>query len=413
MNRNPPLSSANGEQDRARTPAAVTSDNISDEIRESVNGGDGGGYSSFSPSDPNELLLRQGPRHAPLTPLRIVRGLACLLVLLSTAFFMLIFLAPFCCVLVRIFSRHHSRELVAFFFGHWLAMWPFLFENINETRVVFSGDRVPGGERAIVICNHRTEVDWMYIWNLALRKGRIGHVKYVVKNSVRDLPVFGWALYVMEFLLIERKWEVDEPLMERYLSSFKDARDPLWLILFPEGTDYTEQKKLAGQELAEKKGLRKLNHVLMPKTKGFQSCMKNLGSSLDAVYDLTIGYKNRCPLFIDNLFGIDPSEVHIHIRRIPVEQIPSDGNGCSSWLYKAYERKDELLSSFIKKGYFSPGGSIEDKLPTSKSLANFTGVAAFTLVLGYLVASFLWMKLYIGLSCLYFAIVSHFGWRPA
>jgi 1-acyl-sn-glycerol-3-phosphate acyltransferase len=52
------------------------------------------------------------------------------------------------------------------------------------------------------------------------------------------LPVFGWGFHILEFISVERKWEVDEPAMREMLSTFKDSRDPLWLALFPEGTDF-------------------------------------------------------------------------------------------------------------------------------------------------------------------------------
>ena len=94
-------------------------------------------------------------------------------------------------------------------------------------------------ERVLLMCNHRTEVDWMYIWNLALRKGRIGHVKDVLKSSVRNVPVFGWSFYLLEFLLVERNWQTDERAFISLLSTFQDPTDPLWLVIFPEGTDYT------------------------------------------------------------------------------------------------------------------------------------------------------------------------------
>jgi lysocardiolipin and lysophospholipid acyltransferase len=79
----------------------------------------------------------------------------------------------------------------------------------------------------------------MYIWNLAIRKGKVGYCKYAVKSSVRNAPIFGWAFWVFEFLMLDRKWEVDSPVIESYLQSFKDPADPIWLVIFPEGTDFT------------------------------------------------------------------------------------------------------------------------------------------------------------------------------
>jgi len=180
-----------------------------------------------------------GAKYQTLAPLRILRGLVCLLVLLSTAFIMLVFFGFISSVIVRLFSVRYSRRATSFFFGAWLALWPFLFEKINKTKVVFSGDDVPSRERILLIANHRTEVDWMYLWDLALRKGSIGYIKYILKSSLMRLPVFGWSFHILEFIPVERKWEADESIMRNMLSTFKDPQDPLWLALFPEGTDFT------------------------------------------------------------------------------------------------------------------------------------------------------------------------------
>ncbi|KAK8601247.1 hypothetical protein V6N13_059029 [Hibiscus sabdariffa] len=48
---------------------------------------------------------------------------------------------------------------------------PFLFEKKKKTngaKVVFSGDDVPQKERALIVVNHRTEIDLMYLWDNCL-----------------------------------------------------------------------------------------------------------------------------------------------------------------------------------------------------------------------------------------------------
>jgi lysocardiolipin and lysophospholipid acyltransferase len=189
--------------------------------------------------DCKHLSSNEGKRHRDLTPLRVCSGLMCLLVLLSTAFIMLVYFGFMSAVLLRLFSIHYSRKATSFFFGAWLALWPFLFEKINKTKVVFSGETVPARERVLLIANHRTEVDWMYLWDLALRKGCLGYIKYILKSTLMKLPVFGWGFNILEFIPVERKWEVDESVMRQMLSTFEDPQDPLWLALFPEGTDFT------------------------------------------------------------------------------------------------------------------------------------------------------------------------------
>ncbi|PSS26065.1 1-acyl-sn-glycerol-3-phosphate acyltransferase [Actinidia chinensis var. chinensis] len=118
------------------------------------------------------------PRNRALTPLRKLRGVICLSVLLLTAFMMLAYFGVVAAVIFRFFSIHYSRKITSFFFGAWLALCPFLFEKINKTKVVFSGNRVPARERIVLIANRKTKVDWMYLWDLALRKGQIGYKVY-------------------------------------------------------------------------------------------------------------------------------------------------------------------------------------------------------------------------------------------
>ncbi|KAL8145079.1 hypothetical protein AgCh_003330 [Apium graveolens] len=223
-----------------------------------------------------------GLKHRPLTPLRILRGIICLVIFLSTAFMFMVYFGPVAFLLLRLFSIHYSRKVVSFIFGHWLALWPFLFENINKTKVIFSGETVPSGERVLLIANHRTEVDWMYLWDLAVRKGSLGCIKYVLKSSLMKLPILGWGFHVLEFISVERKWEIDESTMRQRLSTFTDPRDPLWLAVFPEGTDFTQQKCEKSQKFSADNGLPILKNVLLPKTKGFHACLETLGNSLDA-----------------------------------------------------------------------------------------------------------------------------------
>ncbi|MBA0843087.1 hypothetical protein Goarm_000305 [Gossypium armourianum] len=364
-------------------------------------------------------------RHRRLTPLRVLRGLICLLVLLLTAFMMIVYCGFFSTVVLRLFSVHYSRKVTAFFFSSWLALWPFLFEKINKTKVIFSGDDVPARERVLLICNHRTEVDWMYLWDLALRKDSLGYIKYILKSSLMKLPVFGWSFQILEFIPVERKWEVDEAKMRQMLSKFKDPRDPLWLVLFPEGTDFTyvpfllavisppfEQKCLSSQKYAAANGLPILKNLLLPKSKGFNACLEDLRSTLDAVYDVTIGYKHRCPSFLDNVFGVDPSEVHIHIRRVTLDDIPLSEWEVTSWLMDTFQRKDQLLSNFNSEGYFPLHGA-ELNLSTVKCLINVMLVLVLTGAFSFLTFfSSIWFKIFVSLSCSYMVSATYLNIRP-
>lgn len=49
----------------------------------------------------------------------------------------------------------------------------------------------------------------------------------------------GWAMQVACFVFIQRRWEMDKAHLENMLDYFCDIREPLQLLLFPEGTDLT------------------------------------------------------------------------------------------------------------------------------------------------------------------------------
>ncbi len=63
-------------------------------------------------------------------------------------------------------------------------------------QVKVTGDRVDFGEAALIICNHRTRVDWMFLWVLCLRQGQLSGLKIVLKESLKGVPGFGWATQV-------------------------------------------------------------------------------------------------------------------------------------------------------------------------------------------------------------------------
>ncbi|OIV99471.1 hypothetical protein TanjilG_17281 [Lupinus angustifolius] len=352
-----------------------------------------------------------GAKHQALTPLRVLRGLVCLLVMFSTAFVMLIFFGFISATVVRFFSINYSRKATSIFFGAWLALWPFLFEKINKTKVVFSGDTVPSRERILLIANHRTEVDWMYLWDFASRKGCLGCIRYILKSSLMKLPIFGWAFHILEFIPVERKWDADKSTLNHMLSTFKDPQDPLWLALFPEGTDFTEQKCLRSQKYAAEHGLPILTTVLLPKTKGFCTCIQELRGSLDAVYDVTIGYKYRCPSFLDNVFGLAPAEVHIHICRFLYDSIPVSEDEMSNWLVERFRYKDHLLSIFQAQGQF-PDQATERDLSAGKSILNCVVVIMLTTTCMYYTFSSAWFKLYVSLVCAYLVPATYFNIRP-
>lgn len=127
---------------------------------------------------------------------------------------------------------------------------------------------------------------------------------------------------------------------------------------------------------------------------------------------MTIGYKHQCPTFLDNVFGVDPSEVHIHVRRIPTDDIPTSEEEAAAWLMNTFQLKDQLLSNFYSQGHFPHQGT-EAELSTAKCLVNAVAVIALTSTTTYFtIFSSIWFKVYMSLSCAYLTSATYFNVRP-
>lgn len=115
---------------------------------------------------------------------------------------------------------------------------------------------------------------------------------------------------------------------------------------------------------------------VLPKTKGFNSCLQEPRSSIDAVYDITIAYKHRLPTFLYNVYAIDPSKIHTISTTFKSLDIPTMEGKVAGWLIEHFGLKDERTEGRAPvqfTGHFSNKGT-EGDLLTCKCLANFAAV---------------------------------------
>jgi lysocardiolipin and lysophospholipid acyltransferase len=52
-----------------------------------------------------------------------------------------------------------------------------------------------GNEKAIIIMNHRTRLDWMYYWSVIMRQGKLQKEKIILKNELKHIPGAGTAYW--------------------------------------------------------------------------------------------------------------------------------------------------------------------------------------------------------------------------
>ena len=58
-------------------------------------------------------------------------------------------------------------------------------------KVVITGDGFVPGERSVIVMNHRTRLDWMFLWCCLLRYSYLRMEKICLKAVLKAVPGFG------------------------------------------------------------------------------------------------------------------------------------------------------------------------------------------------------------------------------
>lgn len=226
-----------------------------------------------------------------------------------------------------------------------------VFEKKHKAKITYSGDSIPEKENAIVIVNHRSYDDFLLVNSVAFRKGMIKSLKYFAKDSLKFLPAFGWGMYLMGQIFVKRNWTSDQKSINKAYGNIKKEKEPVWIIMYLEGTRINAQKLIQSHEFARKRNLPILNNVLLPRTKGLKATLNAFRNShVKYVYDFTLVYQHKEKGFavlpsVAKILSEDLSDYqfHVHIRRIPMEDIPEDENEINEWAIQLYKDKDDLL----------------------------------------------------------------------
>ncbi|XP_011710141.2 1-acyl-sn-glycerol-3-phosphate acyltransferase epsilon isoform X3 [Macaca nemestrina] len=269
----------------------------------------------------------------------------------------------------------------------------FFFENYTGVQILLYGDLPKNKENIIYLANHQSTVDWIVADILAIRQNALGHVRYVLKEGLKWLPLYGFYFAQHGGIYVKRSAKFNEKEMRNKLQSYVNAGTPMYLVIFPEGTRYNpEQTKVlsASQAFAAQRGLAVLKHVLTPRIKATHvafDCMKNY---LDAIYDVTVVYEGKdnggqrreSPTMTEFLCKECP-KIHIHIDRIDKKDVPEEQEHMRRWLHGRFAVKDEMLIEFYEspdpeRRKRFPGKSVNSKLSIKKTLPSMLILSGLT-----------------------------------
>lgn len=152
-------------------------------------------------------------------------------------------------------------------------------------------------DRIVLIANHQVYTDWIYLWWIAYTNRMHGHIFIILKESLKYIPIVGPGMMFYGFIFLARKWLADKPRLQHRLDRLKTSHktdslyDPMWLLIFPEGTNLSVNTKRRSAEYAQKQGYPPLKHCLLPRSTGLFFCLQQLKGTVDWVYDCTVAYE--------------------------------------------------------------------------------------------------------------------------
>ncbi|OWB75003.1 hypothetical protein B5S31_g4847 [[Candida] boidinii] len=346
-----------------------------------------------------------------------------------------------------------KQEMLNFTKKNFVILLTFVTKWVSPTHLIIThDDSIPdntfqyltkksGGEKllisnldskAIIMANHQIYSDWLFLWWIAYLNNCADNFYIIMKDSLKKIPILGYGMENYNFIFLSRKWENDQKIMTEQLNKInetnlnKDIKEDLkknWLLIFPEGTNMSDNRKEISDNFIKKNNYKLLNQVLLPRVRGLYLSICTLSKTSNFLYDFTIGYSGHKnyefaqDIFTLNniyLFGKGPKEVHMHIRSFDIKKIPGiisiDNESISEdelnknmnlfqdWLFERWQEKDQLLIDFYKNSKFIDNkiNKIKNKYESELKLNSIFEIIAvyfipiFVIILFYL--TFLFAK---------------------
>lgn len=211
--------------------------------------------------------------------------------------------------------------------------------------------QIPGD--LLMISNHPSRIDWMFLWSVAIALGRLPGLKIVLKDSLRKAPGFGWAMQCNAYPFVCRKDRNADLQTLRRVSSLGGENQGMAMLLFPEGSDLSDANVERSHAFSEKENLEKYMQVLHPRSAGFETACASMMEVAErkhaekpSLLDITVAYVHHIPGELPSevkFFGKGEcvQEVHLLLQEVPLNQ-----SDAAKQCNKLWKEKEDMLSKF-------------------------------------------------------------------
>lgn len=259
-------------------------------------------------------------------------------------------------------NRSYFHTFSDFSLRIWFGLSVFLLEKVCRIKIVLHESKSNKSKvftnSSIVIMNHRTRLDWLFYFCILYRLNSLSKIKIILKDALKKIPGPGWAMQCALFIFIARKWETDRQILNNFIGYYHFIRKKFDILIFPEGTNLTNETKIKSDKFAKTNHLEPYTQVLYPRVTGFSHVFNEMSKTnqLDCVQDVTVAYRGCIPesemAFLSNKL---PREIHFYIEKFDTKEIVQ---GCDdnisetrdklieSWLNDRWKRKEEFLKKF-------------------------------------------------------------------
>lgn len=288
------------------------------------------------------------------------KGLVFSLSLFLTCFFgTLVFLAPLLPLALR--SPALGRRLMDYFLWLWFVLAAALYELFLGVKVIIHGSPASAKDSVLLICNHRTRLDWLFLISYQLRCGTLSNYRISLKAALQSIPGPGWAMQCAGFLFLQRDWKKDQDWISRSLKYFAETGTQPQFLLFPEGTDLCENGLRKSRLFAETNDLPMYQYVLHPRTTGFIHFVNKMREHkiLDSVLDMTVAYPEDIVHSEAQLGkGVAPQAVHFYAHNHLASELPATPEKLEAWCRSIWQEKEVLLKRFYEEKTFATNGKV-------------------------------------------------------
>jgi len=237
----------------------------------------------------------------------------------------------------------------------WIDFNNFYIDRTKPANLKISGiETIQPANWHLVIANHQSWLDIVVLQYVLNRPVRIPLLSFFIKNSLKWIPLLGFAWWAMGYPFMKRHPKAylekkphkkGEDLKSTLKAINRFKKIPASIVSFVEGTRFTDQKNLQQQV--------EYQHLLKPKAGGISFVIGAMHKEIDSLLDITIAYQDKQHSIWD-FFCHRLDTIKVKIRQIPIPiqfRNPSLLEDASlqsefrAWLNAQWHKKDQLIGA--------------------------------------------------------------------